>query len=146
MGRPGTSSMPESSSNPLYTIATSDGSRQIQNGGSTPRPSLVSSLAIDVMDESIAGEYVCSGPSSFQTIVLNVQQRGVYNNARLHGLSFSCFIVIFFHLGPTLSPIIFTESSGPSQGVTVGNSIVDVIIGVATGGVVIIIVVVIIII
>ena len=107
----------------------------------------MSSLAIDVMDESIAGEYVCSGPSSFQTIVLNVQQRGVYNNAHLHGLSFSCsYSYFFFHLGPTPSPITFTESSGPSQCVTVGNSIVDVIIGVATGGVVIIIVIVIIII
>ena len=97
MGGPGTSSMPVSSSNPLYTIATSDGSRQIQSGGSTPRPSLVSSLIIDVIDESVAGEYVCSGPSSSQTIVLNIQQGGIcqYNNAHLHGLSFSCFIVIF---------------------------------------------------
>ena len=44
-----------SSSDPLYTIFMSDGSRQIQNGGPTPRPSLVSSLIIDVMDESLAG-------------------------------------------------------------------------------------------
>ena len=87
MGGPGTSSIPVSSSNPLYEIATSVGSRQIQNGGSTPRPSLVSSLTIDVMDESVAGEYVCSGPSSFQTIVLNVQG-GMYNNTHIHGLSF----------------------------------------------------------
>ena len=90
MGGPGTSSMPVSSSNPLYTIATSNGSRQIQNGGSTPHPSLVSSLTIDVIDESVAGEYVCMGPSSSQTIVLNIQQGGIcqYNNAHLHGLSF----------------------------------------------------------
>ena len=87
MGGPGTSSIPVSSSNPLYTISMSDGSRQIQNGGSTPRPSLVSSLTIDVTDESVAGEYVCSGPSSFQTIVLNVQG-GINNNAHSHGLSF----------------------------------------------------------
>ena len=84
IGGPGTQ---VSSDNPLYTISTSDGSRQIQNGGSTPRPSLVSSLTIDVIDESVAGEYVCSGPSSFQTIVLNVQG-GMYNNTHLHGLSF----------------------------------------------------------
>ena len=86
-----------SSSNPLYTIFTSDGSRQIQNGGSTPRPSLVSSLTIDVMDESVAGEYVCSGPSSVQTIVLNVQQGGVYNNnAHIHHLSFYASWLFFF--------------------------------------------------
>ena len=44
-----------SSSDPLYTIFMSVGSRQIQNGGPTPRPSFVSSLIIDVMDESVAG-------------------------------------------------------------------------------------------
>ena len=59
---------------PPYSISTSDGSRQIQNGGSTPRPSLVSSLTIDVMDESVAGVYLCSGPFSFQTIQLGVQE------------------------------------------------------------------------
>ena len=85
MGGPG---IQVSSDNPLYTISTSDGSRQIQNGGSTPRPSLVSSLTIDVIDESVAGEYVCSSPSSFQTIVLNVQGGGIYNNAHIHHLSF----------------------------------------------------------
>ena len=55
-------------------ITTSVGSRQIQNGGSTPGPSLVSSLTIDVMDESVAGMYTCSGPSNFQSfqLVVNV--------------------------------------------------------------------------
>ena len=149
MGGPGTSSIPISSSNPLYTISTSDGSRQIQNGGSTPRPSLVSSLTIDVLDESVAGEYVCSGPSSVQTIVLNVQQGGVYNNnAHIHHLSFYASWLFFFYLrsASTDSPIISTESGGPTQGVTVGNSMLPVIIGLAAGGVVVIIVVVIIII
>ena len=148
MGGPGTSSIPISSSNPLYTISMSDGSRQIQNGGSTPRPSLVSSLTIDVMDKSVAGEYVCSGPSSVQTIVFNVQQGGVYNNAHIHHLSFYASWLFFFYLGSasTNSPITSTESGGPSQGVTVGNSLLPVIIGVAAGGVVVINVVVIIII
>ena len=87
MGGPGTSSMPIPSDNPPYRISTSAGSRQIQNGGSSPSPGLVSSLTINVINESVAGEYVCSGPSSFQTIVLNVQG-GMYNNTHLHGLSF----------------------------------------------------------
>ena len=56
----------------LYTITTSNGSRQIQNGGPSPIPSHVSSLTIDVMDDSVAGMYTCSGPSNFQTIQLLV--------------------------------------------------------------------------
>ena len=54
-------------------------------------------------------------------------------------------MVIFF-LASTNSPITFAESGGPSQGVTVGNSMLPVIIGAAAGGVVVINVVVIIII
>ena len=61
-------------------ITTSDGSRQIQNGGSTPGPSHVSSLTIDVMDESVAGMYTCSGPSNFQTFQLHVDvDKGIYS-------------------------------------------------------------------
>ena len=63
-----------SPSNPPYSISTNDGSRQIQNGGATPRPSLVSSLTIDVMDESVAGIYLCSGPYFFESIQLDVQE------------------------------------------------------------------------
>ena len=48
------------------------GSRQIQNGGPSPGPSLVSSLTIDVMDESVADMYTCSGPSNFETFTLSV--------------------------------------------------------------------------
>ena len=59
-----------SSNSPPYMITTSAGSRQIQNGGSSPGPSLVSSLTIDVMDESVADNYTCSGPSNFQTFQL----------------------------------------------------------------------------
>ena len=61
-------------SHPSYSISTSDGSRQIQNGGSTPRPSLVSSLTIDVTDKSVAGIYVCLGPSFIRRIKLDVQE------------------------------------------------------------------------
>ena len=61
-------------------ITTSAGSRQIQNGGSTPGPSLVSSLTVDVMDESVDGMYTCSGPSNFQTFQLHVNiDGGMYN-------------------------------------------------------------------
>ena len=138
MGGPGTSSMPVSSDNPLYTISTSDGSRQIQNGGSTPRPSLVSSLTIDVLDESVAGEYyVCSGPSSFQTIVLNIQQGGMsIQQCTSSWLEFFMFHGYFFYLG-SISPITFTESGRPSEGT--GNSMLPVIIGAALGSVVVII-------
>ena len=59
-----------SNTSPYYMITTSAGSRQIQNGGSSPIPSLVSSLTIDVMDDSVADMYTCSGPSNFQTIQL----------------------------------------------------------------------------
>ena len=61
-----------SSNSPPYTITTSTGSKQIQNGDSLPGPSLVSSLIIDVMDESVADNYACSGPSNFQTFQLLV--------------------------------------------------------------------------
>ena len=61
-----------SNSNPPYTLSTRNGSRQIQNGGISPIPSLVSSLTIDVMDESVADMYTCSGPSNFGTIQLVV--------------------------------------------------------------------------
>ena len=61
-----------SSSIPPYTLSTSNGSRQIQNGGASPIPSLVSSLTIDVMDESVADMYTCSSPSDFETIQLNI--------------------------------------------------------------------------
>ena len=65
-----------SSSNPLYTLSTSNGSRQIQNGGISPIRSLVSSLTIDVMDTSVADMYTCSGPSNFGTIELIVNDDG----------------------------------------------------------------------
>ena len=57
-----------SSSNPPYTLSTRNGSRQIQNGGISPIPSLVSSLTIDVMDASVhvADMYTCSGPSNLK--------------------------------------------------------------------------------
>ena len=64
-----------------YTITTSNGSRQIQNGGPSPIPSRVSSLTIDVMDDSVAGMYTCSGPSNFQTIQLLVDsETGKFNS------------------------------------------------------------------
>ena len=65
-----------SSSNPPYTLSTRNGLRQIQNGGISPIPSLVSSLTIDVMDTSVADMYTCSGPSNFGTIQLIVNDVG----------------------------------------------------------------------
>ncbi len=62
-----------SSNSPPYTLSTSIGSRQIQDGGDSPRSSYVSSLTIDVMDTSVADTYICSGPSFlFQNIQLDV--------------------------------------------------------------------------
>ena len=70
-----------SSSIPPYTLSTSNGSRQIQNGDFSPIPSLVSSLTIDVMDESVADMYTCSGPSNVETIqfLVDVDGGGMYN-------------------------------------------------------------------
>jgi hypothetical protein len=64
------------SSSPPYMITTSPGSRHIQNGGDSPIPSVVSSLIIDVMDDSVADMYMCSGPSNFETIQLIVEVDG----------------------------------------------------------------------
>ena len=75
-----------SSSIPPYTLSTSNGSRQIQNGGISPIPSLVSSLTIDVMDASVADMYTCSSPSDFETIqlIMDVDKEGMYNKSYLH--------------------------------------------------------------
>ena len=56
------------STNPLYMISSTNGSKQIQNGGSTPGPSFVSSLTIDVVDETVAGTYLCSSTATGATI------------------------------------------------------------------------------
>ena len=61
------------SSDPWYTISSSSGSRQIQNGGSSPRPSFISSLTIDVVDDSVEGTYLCSSTPHFQTLQLVVE-------------------------------------------------------------------------
>ena len=70
-----------------YTITTSNGSRQIQNGGPSPIPSHVSSLTIDVMDDSVAGMYTCSGPSNFQAIQLQLlvdSETGKFNSIHIY--------------------------------------------------------------
>ena len=56
------------SNDPLYIISDTNGSKQIQNGGSTPGPSFVSSLTIDVVDETVAGTYLCSSTATGATI------------------------------------------------------------------------------
>ena len=66
------------SDTPLYTISSSNGSKQIQNGGSTPSPSFISSLTIDVVDETLAGTYLCSSiATTVQAIMLEVRGRFV---------------------------------------------------------------------
>ena len=62
-----------SSSDSWYTISSTSESRQIQNGGSSPRPSFISSLTIDVMDDSVEGTYLCSSTPYFQTLELVVE-------------------------------------------------------------------------
>ena len=54
------------SDDPRYTISTMDGSREIQNGGSTPRPSLISSLTVNMLNEFEPDTYTfhCSAPSA----------------------------------------------------------------------------------
>ena len=65
------------SNDQLYTISSTNGSKQIQNGGSTPGPSLVSSLTIDIVDETVAGTYLCSSVAdTIQAIDLTVTTTG----------------------------------------------------------------------
>ena len=75
-----------SSSIPPYTLSTSNGLRQIQNGGVSPILSLVSSLTIDVINESVADMYTCSSPSDFETIqlIVDIDKEGMYNKSYLH--------------------------------------------------------------
>ena len=61
------------SNDPLYMISSTNGSKQIQNGGITPGPSLISSLTIDVVDVTVAGTYLCSSSgANIKSIVLTV--------------------------------------------------------------------------
>ena len=58
---------------PLYSISTGDGSKEIQNGGSMPRASHISSLTVDVADNSVDGIYLCSGSAGgVKSITLTV--------------------------------------------------------------------------
>ena len=67
-----------SSSDLQYTISSSSGSRLIQNGGSSSRSSFISSLTIDVMDDSVEGTYLCSSTPYFQTLQLLVVEGGMF--------------------------------------------------------------------
>ena len=76
-----------SRSSPPYMLSMSNGTEQIQNGGTSPQPSYVSSLTIDVMDRSVEDTYICSRPSFvFQNIELNISG-GTCNN-------FSCLFML----------------------------------------------------
>ena len=56
----------------VFTITTEDGSRRIQNGGSTPRPSVRSVLTINRPMTTHEGTYICSADGDSRNITLQV--------------------------------------------------------------------------
>ena len=56
----------------IINISTSDGDRFIQNGGSTPRPSVISTLRIVIRDSSAFGVYSCQIESASSFFQLNL--------------------------------------------------------------------------
>ena len=56
----------------VFTIMTEDGSRMIQNGGNTPRPSVRSILTINRPRTTHEGTYVCSVDGDSRNITLQV--------------------------------------------------------------------------
>ena len=56
----------------VFTITTEDGSRMIQNGGNTPRPSVRSILTINRPNISHVGAYTCSVDVDSRSITLQI--------------------------------------------------------------------------
>ena len=56
----------------VFTITTEDGSRMIQNGGNTPRPSVRSILTINRPNMTHEGAYFCSASGRTSRIDLQV--------------------------------------------------------------------------
>ena len=54
----------------VFTITTQDGSRMIQNGGTTPRPSVRSLLTINRPMTTHEGTYICSADGDSRSIIL----------------------------------------------------------------------------
>ena len=54
----------------VFTIMTEDGSRMIQNGGTTPRPSVRSVLTINRPNTTHEGTYICSAGGDSRSIIL----------------------------------------------------------------------------
>ena len=56
----------------VFTITTEDGSRIIQNGGNTPRPSVRSVLTINRPRTTHEGTYICSADVDSRSITLQI--------------------------------------------------------------------------
>ena len=56
----------------VFTITTEDGSRMIQNGGTTPWPSVRSLLTINHPNTTHEGTYICSASGRISRIDLQV--------------------------------------------------------------------------
>ena len=54
----------------VFTITTEDGNRMIQNGGTTPRPSVRSVLTINRPNTTHEGTYICSADGDSRSIIL----------------------------------------------------------------------------
>ena len=63
----------------VFTITTEDGSRRIQNGGSTPRPSVRSVLTINRPNTTHEGTYICSSSGRVSTVDLQVVEGRLYH-------------------------------------------------------------------
>ena len=62
----------------VFTIMTEDGSRRIQNGGTTPRPSVRSVLTINRPMTTHEGIYICSASGRISTVDLQVVEGRSY--------------------------------------------------------------------
>ena len=64
----------------VFIITTEDGSRRIQNGGSTPRPSVRSVLTINSPNTTHEGTYNCSSSGRVSTVDLQVVEGTLYHS------------------------------------------------------------------
>ena len=65
--------------NSVFTITTQDGNRMIQNGGTTPRPSVRSNLTINRPMTTHEGTYICSAGGDSRNITLQVIEGELHN-------------------------------------------------------------------
>ena len=73
----------------VFTITTEDGSRMIQNGDNTPRPSVRSVLTINRPNMTREGTYICSADVDGRSIALQVIEGELQLGCHL--ITYFCF-------------------------------------------------------